>query len=329
MGLLALDVVQTPRLLPAFIGSGGPAGNSIDDIRSWLADEIVRFETSGLYGDTNDELPRATCDFTANPSGDCVANPNALVITYKDYFGQTHTTTFDWTGAGTGTASPTVQGHDPLNPDVSFELPTRMAFSFSTGGNTIISFVTDSTWHPSPCMPGEVLFDIGNGGDASATILGLDGLTKIIDVPNASAEPSDGALALSFSAGASGGGALVSASATVPVTGTIDRSGTCGAFEGATVTSVGVNASASDGSGDSGQIGFTADNFTAPSNGQSPSADLSNGEFLSDGNFGTFAGTLNDTNGDGIWGDDVTIQFADGAVSLEQFLIDEFGATPH
>jgi len=324
-GLLALQVAQTPGLLGAF----GGAGEATGDPRSRIAAALIHFETSGLYGDTKAELPRGTCDFTSNPSGDCTPNANALVIKFNDFLHQPHTTTFDWTGQSTGTSSPTVQAHDPANPSVSFELPTRIAFSFTSRASTVISLITDTQWPASTCVTGESLLDAPLRTDATGFVIGMDGVTKIVNVPNASAAFGSAAINLAFSGSASGGGASVSGSVSVPIVGSVERGGACGAADGGSVTSLSVTASASDGAGDSNQISFSADNFvTAPGQGL-VSADLSNGQFSPNGGYGTFSGTLDDSNGDGIWGDNVDIDFSDGTKTLEQFQIDEFGAVPN
>jgi hypothetical protein len=335
----AMSAIVSHRLDSAvaeFTGMAGPAdltppstiSTDVSSAVTVAAMSLMHFESSSLYGDPKHELPRATCDFTSNPSGNCVANPNALAITYKDAItGQAHTATFDWTGASTGTASPTVQGHDPQNTSISFELPTKLAFSFTDGSATVVSLVVDIQWHPSGCVSGQVLFDLPDSVDVSGFIAGADGTTKILNLTALSASFGTTTAQTSVSASAAGGGALLTGAGSVSATGSVVRGGSCGGLETASLTSLAVNLSASDGA-DSFEAGVNAGSITPNSSGVPVSALLSGGTFTADGNSGTFAGLLDDSNGDKIPGDNVSINFSGGTVSLEHFLVSDLGFQP-
>lgn len=53
------------------------------------------------------------------------------------------------------------------------------------------------------------------------------------------------------------------------------------------------------------------------------------GSLVANGKFVQFAGILDDANKNGVLGDDLTLTFADGTTTLQDFLINSFGVKPH
>jgi hypothetical protein len=299
----------------------------IRSLFSLLAIDLHNFETSGLYGDAKDELPRASCDFTTNPKGICTPAANSLTIRFNDpTLGKNLVTSFDWTGASTGKSSPTVQAHDPLNPGTTIELPTRLIWQISSNGTILLNAVSDVQWLPSPCATGKFLFDIPVSADATGYIVGADLVAKILN-GTVSAALTDTSGTGSGNLTGADGGKSITGSASTSITGTLSRAAkSCGAFENFDVSAFMVNGTGSDGP-HKFDLSLSASDLVTGSDGVLQSGEL-DGQFLADSHLGTFSGTMDLSRPDKVPGHNLMIVFADAKNDFADFVHKFFGKHP-
>ncbi len=295
---------------------------------STLALDLHNFETNGVYGDTRDELPRANCDFTTNPKGNCTPSADTLTIRFNDpVIGKNLTTFFDWTGASTGKSSPTVQAHDPLNPGTIVEIPTRLVLQLQANGTTLLNAVIDIQWLASPCVTGKFLFDIPVSADLTGFIVGADLVTQILN-GTASANLSATSGTGTGNVTGMGGGKSITASASASADAAVARSAkSCGAFENVVVSSFVTSGSVSNGPHEF-DLSLSGNNLVTGAAGVLQSAQL-DGNFFADRRFGTFSGTMDDNTQDCVPGHDLIIHFVDFNEDFADFIIDFLGVVPH
>ena len=291
---------------------------------SLFALDLHNFETNGAYGDTKNELPRATCDFTSNPKGNCVPASETLTIRFNDpTLGSNLVTFFDWTGASTGKSSPTVQAHDPLNPGTLIELPTRLVWEIRDGASTILNAVIDVQWLASPCAPGNLLFDIPVSGDATGFIVGADLVTQISS-GSVSFTLANTAGTAAGNIKASGGGSSITGDGSTSIVGTLTRAAkSCGAFENFDVSSFIASGTGSNGTHKI-DLNLDATGLVTGPNGVLQSGKL-DGQFFADSHFGTLTGIMDLTSPDKVPGHNLTIDFVDGTTDFADFIHKFFG----
>jgi hypothetical protein len=250
-----------------------------------------------------------------------------LAIRFNDpAIGDGLRTFFDWTGSSTGTSSPTVRAHDPLNPGTLIELPTRVVWELQSKGTVLLHVVIDIRWPSSPCVAGKSLFDIPEAADLTGYILGRDLVAKILN-GIASASLSDTMGTARGNATGSGGGRSISGNAITTFTGTKVRSATsCGALEnfdlsGFTASGAGSNTP------DTIDLRLTGTDLVTDSNGILRSGKL-DGNFAADGHPGTFSGTMDQNLPDKVPGHKLIIKFSDGTIDLADFFHVFFGKHP-
>jgi hypothetical protein len=269
---------------------------------STLVLDLHNFETSGLYGDTKNELPRATCDFTSNPKGSCTPATDTLMIRFN------------------------IRAHDPLNPGTFIELPTRLVWEIQDKGTTIFNAVIDVQWLPSPCASGKFLFDVPVSTDVTGFIVGADLATKIL-IGTASATLSDTSGAAAGNIKGLGGGRSITANASTSITGTLTRAAkTCGAFENFDVSSFMVSGTGSNGPHEF-DLTLSASSLVTGPNGVLQSGKV-DGQFFADSHFGTFSGIMDITPPDKVPGHNLIIDFVDRKIDFADFVHKFFGKRP-
>ena len=286
--------------------------NSITSIVAQLS----VLESTGQFGDTKDELPRATCDFTQG--GTCSPNANGLKLIYADPLGGANLTVFfDWTGASTGTASPTVHAHAALNPATLVEVPTRMAFSLSQSGVALVRLIVDVAWRASPCSSGNYLADAPDSGDFTVTVLGADLSSTIVNA-SGSFVLNSSPVSILENATVQGGGRSLTTKTSFSIVGSLTRvPASCGAIEGYAVSSLTASETISDASHKiQGTLSGTS--FVQDPLGN-PVSLAETGQFTIDGATGATTGTIDNARANRIPGADVMLQFSDSQIDFADF----------
>lgn len=206
------------------------------------------------------------------------------------------------------------------------ELPTGAAITLTVGGVVKADFDQTATWPVNACgtltEPGDLYLD-GQLTHADA-VLAFDrvGISVVAQESTATAGATGG-LELSAPAGR----AWLDWDADLALNVTRDPA-TCEITDGE-VTSGRLQVDAGvDGDGGNGSVGFATD-FEVLGDPSAPDGlrlGLSNGRLSLDGSVAvTWNGVLDDANGNGIPGDGLTLTFADGSMTLEEFIVQRFG----
>ncbi len=275
----------------------------------------------GLAPLADQNLERGKWDYDPSSPGwvlDASYTGNDLILTwpFDDADGVSHTAslTFDWDNNGT----PTVDVREANG--ITSEMPQDMTVTLAVDGSAAGSLRGQFAW-----------YDCGGTPIAEPTSVVVSGSAGVNDrvefTFNLSA--SDTRIRTSGSFSVTAGGDSGSLSWDVWADGTMQRDASC--FSTGFDTSAGhVNfQTAETANGSSSSFEFNTDfalNFDA--SGNPTSAVLTNGFVKVDGAVAlTFSGTLDDANGNCVPGENVSLVFADGSLTLEQYLIAQ-GATP-
>lgn len=295
------------------------------------ASALSQLELSGAAGDTKDELPRGCSGLTDGP---CTAGADSLVIKFWNSKPTSGTTsplvvlTFDWTGASTGTASPTVQAQDPANPSVTFELPTKVVVTLTVDGQTVINAIVSVSWHPSSCDSTKVLVDIPDSASGVAQLTNPETGAQVSASATGFQFTGDNTFTARTTFQATGAGKTIETTDNVVATGQVVRSSSlCNGVVDYQLTSVSGTGAISD-TVHSIQAAFNADGIVIGSQGTPNAADVT-GALAVDNQAAPVSGEFNNTDGDTIPGENLSLGFAGAPRSFEQFLVDELGIHAH
>lgn len=316
---LALQaLVATPSGAP-----GLPNGALVANLMNLGARPVSPADALKLLGDlvplADQNLERGKWDYDPSLPGwvqDGSYTGNDLVLTwpFNDTDGASHVAelTFDW-NAG----APTVDVREP--DGTSSEAPQDMTVALEVDGSAAGSLRAQLAWYACTTPIAE---------PTSVAISGSAGVNDRVEFTfNLSA--SDTRIGSSGSIAVTAGGDSASVSWDVRADGAMQRGSDCFST-GFDVSAGHVNLQTSEtANGSSSSFEFNTDfslNFDA--SGNPVSAVLSNGFVKVDGSVAvTFSGTLDDANGNCVPGENVGLVFADGSLTLEQYLIAQ-GATP-
>lgn len=288
-----------------------------------LGPQTTAADALGLLGeiaplaDNNLERGKYDYDSTNGWESDPNYTGDDLVLTWNfdDDQGDSHLAelTFDW---NYGAATVDVRERDGSTS----EMPQDMMVTLKVDGSVVGSLRGQFGWYSCNGAPIAEPTSVAINGSAGAN-------DRIEFSFNLSA--GDSRISTSGSFSATSGGDSASFSWNVSADGQMQRDGDCFST-GFDVTAGHVDFQTSETvGGETSSFAFNTDftlNFDA--SGNPVSAGLSNGFIKVDGAVAvTFSGTLDDANNNCVPGENVTLVFADGSMSLEQYLIAQ-GATP-
>ncbi len=233
-----------------------------------------------------------------------------LVWNFKDASNESHGAqlTADWN----------YQGHDTVDAkDVDgsiVELPTDTYIKLEVDGTEVGHVRGQFTWYTGSCgtiaEPTHVIID---GRFGASDHLDLDGIELQVSATQ---------VVFKGSISASAGGDSGSFSWNLTANGAAVRGSDC-FMEEFTTSDGSLNLQSSVTKGGQTESSEFNTNFAVNySSGEPSSLDLSNGYFKLNGQTAfTFSGTLDDSNHNGIPGENVTVTFADGSTTLEQLIM--------
>lgn len=232
--------------------------------------------------------------------------------------GEDATMLIDWDAT-----APTVV-RDLANGDV-VELPQGSSAQVSLDGTVVADFDQTATWPVNECgyltEPG-TFYVSGTAGDADVTLSVDETGVSVTSSGDQLSAQSQGGLELTSAAGR----AWLDWTAGLDLSVTRDET-TCEITDGEVESGhvsvdLGVETDA-----DTESVGFATNFDVIPPQapGESPALGLSGGRLTLNGRLAvTWAGVLDDSNGNGVPGENLTLTFADGSMSLEEFLRDHF-----
>ena len=233
-----------------------------------------------------------------------------LVWNFKDASNESHGAqlTTDWN----------YQGHDTVDATAKdgsiVELPTDAYVSLEVDGSEAGHVRGQFTWYSGSCgtiaEPTHVIID---GRFGASDHLDLDGIELQVSATQ---------VVFKGSISASAGGDSGSFSWNLTANGAAVRGSDC-FMEEFTTSDGSLNLQSSVTKGGQTESSEFNTNFAVNySSGEPSSLDLSNGYFKLNGQTAfTFSGTLDDSNHNGIPGENVTVTFADGSTTLEQLIM--------
>ena len=231
---------------------------------------------------------------------------------FEDYDGNPHqaSLTFDWENNNI----PTVEVRDP--DGTILEVPQDMQVTLEVDGQNAGNLRGQFSWYN---CNGQLIFE-----PTSATLSGSAGISDRLEF-DLSASISDTRISTSGSFSVTAAGDSASFSWDVWVAGSLQRDSDCFSSDFSVSTGHVNFQAASSVSGSSTSLEFNTD-FTPnfDTNGDLASVDLADGFVKVDGTVAvTFSGTLDDANENCVPGENVTLVFADGTMTLEAYLIDQ------
>ena len=305
-------------MMPPFPAMGG---FSLDMLMSGLLEPRSAAKLLAPQAHSDSDLPRGTYEYDA-ATGDWVpvASGDTLVLrwSYEDFGGSTHEAELvvDW-----DVASDTLVVSDGFGGTA--EVPTDMNASLTVDGNEVASLDLSADWYEDAACAGPILEPSslslsGYVGDDSAR-LELDLGFSI----------GDDTISTQGQVTASAGADSATFDWDLSVNGAMTRDDNCFLanfdLESGSVA-FGISATVA---GETDSLEFAVDfsNIVMDEFGAVTSVELSNGVITLNGLAAvTFEGTLDDQNGNGVPGENVTLSFADGTtMTLEAFLLSSGG----
>jgi hypothetical protein len=274
-------------------------------------------------------LPRGV--FECPSSGSCnPVDPNSddLVIRYQT--GSTWNKLLaDWNYSSKGTPSPTVYVHNPSDTQGQYlqEMPTKAfgSLDLKEDGTKEGEATFQATWRPSTCVSGKYLAEPGNLS-LTGFLQRPAGTGRLVDLPSLSLTTSASQLKLvwNLSLLTQGNNADLHTEGFIQINGS-STPGTCGSLlEKFNASSGEVNVKL-DTRNHAARLYFKITDW----NENTGAITVQNGYLTVDGKTVTFAGVLDDANGNCVPGENLTLTFAGGqTMSLEAYLIQKLGASP-
>ncbi|MBF6593966.1 MAG: fibronectin type III domain-containing protein [Thermaceae bacterium] len=286
-------------------------------------------QVAGLIGaqsvaaQVSSTLPRGSWDCT---SGNCAQTANNdYYVKWKTGSAQIAEIYLNWDGSSLGPASPTVKGHLAADPTSNIEVPTHLVGYLKLAGNKLMSLDRRVSYPQSSCVSNSYVIDVPNSQKLVLSLNRADG-SSLLKVNNFATTLSSNGLTTQGDIAASSGGETITATWNLTTSGQALQ-GSCGQYGGIIATSLSGTALTSNGKY---TLDFTVGGDQFKTN---PSGIRFTDSVLKIGNgSGTktvnFKGATDDTNKNCVIGDNLTLSFADGQTTLEQYLIANHKALP-
>lgn len=309
-GIVA-GLLDPERWLQPLRGPGSDLGlkGLLDSLPGLAAERAVpqAAYASTLLTGVYDCTPRA-CTF-AGPSED-------LVYRSVTSAGQAATETFDWNGSSTGAPSAPVRIWlaDVRGDTYYSEYPTKAVYRLEVGTVRLADFTLNAAWHPKTGEPG-VYVVTPDSLSVSGFFQKTDG-TRLVELTKLNLAIGGSGVTTSADLTLRAKGDRLRLTWNVALRGTVlrDAAGNLAGFQASGTSRFEAGLEIND---RALALAFDASDFSqAP-----PSVRLANGRFTADGKLVTFSGVLDDANNNCVPGENLTLVFASGTSSLENFLV--------
>jgi len=235
----------------------------------------------------------------------------------------------DWDYSSKGAPSPTVYVHAPYDQQGQYlqEMPTKAFGSLDLGenGTNEGEATLQATWRPSACLSGKYLTEPGYLS-LTGFLQRPAGTGRLVDLPSLSLTTSASQLKLvwKLSLLTQGNDADLYTEGSIQINGS-STPGTCGSLLEKFNASSGEVDVKLDTRNHTARLYFRITDW----NENTGAVTSQNGYLTIDNKTVTFAGVLDDANGNCVPGDNLTLTFAGGqTMSLEEYLIQNLGAIP-
>jgi hypothetical protein len=235
----------------------------------------------------------------------------------------------DWDYSSKGASSPTVYVHDRSDTQGQYlqEMPTKAfgSLDLKEDGTNEGEATFQATWRPSTCVSGKYLTEPGNLS-LTGFLQRPAGTGRLVDLPSLSLTTSASQLKLvwNLSLLTQGNDADLHTEGFIQINGS-STPGTCGSLLEKFNASSGEVDVKLDTRNHAARLYFKITDW----NENTGAITIQNGYLTVDGKTVTFAGVLDDANGNCVPGENLTLTFASGqTMSLETYLIQKLGASP-
>jgi hypothetical protein len=233
----------------------------------------------------------------------------------------------DWDYSSKGASSPTVYVHNPSDTQSLWEMPTKAfgSLDLKEDGTNEGEATFQATWRPSTCLSGKYLTEPGNLS-LTGFLQRPAGTGRLVDLPSLSLTTSASQLKLvwNLSLLTQGNDADLHTEGSIQINGS-STPGTCGSLLEKFNASSGEVDVKLDTRNHAAHLYFKITDW----NENTGAITIQNGYLTVDGKTVTFAGVLDDANGNCVPGENLTLTFAGGqTMSLETYLIQKLGASP-
>jgi hypothetical protein len=274
-------------------------------------------------------LPRGKFACPYNSSCSQVGTSDDLEMRFQKADGTWNKLFADWDYSSKGASSPTVYVHNPSDTQGQYlqEMPTKAfgSLDLKEDGTNEGEATFQATWRPSTCVSGKYLTEPGNLS-LTGFLQRPAGTGRLVDLPSLSLTTSASQLKLvwNLSLLTQGNNADLHTEGFIQINGS-STPGTCGSLLEKFNASSGEVDVKLDTRNHAARLYFKITDW----NENTGAITIQNGYLTVDGKTVTFAGVLDDANGNCVPGENLTLTFAGGqTMSLETYLIQNLGASP-
>jgi hypothetical protein len=272
-------------------------------------------------------LPRGKFACPYNSSCSQVDTSDDLEMRFQKADGTWTKLFADWDYSSKGASSPPVYVHNPSDTQSLWEMPTKAfgSLDLKEDGTKEGEATFQATWRPSTCLSGKYLTEPGNLS-LTGFLQRPAGTGRLVDLPSLSLTTSASQLKLvwNLSLLTQGNDADLHTEGFIQINGS-STPGTCGSLLEKFNASSGEVDVKLDTRNHAARLYFKITDW----NENTGAITIQNGYLTVDGKTVTFAGVLDDANGNCVPGENLTLTFAGGqTMSLEDYLIQKLGASP-
>jgi hypothetical protein len=272
-------------------------------------------------------LPRGKFACPYNSSCSQVGTSDDLEMRFQKADGTWNKLFADWDYSSKGASSPTVYVHNPSDTQSLWEMPTNAfgSLDLKEDGTNEGEATFQATWRPSTCVSGRYLTEPENLS-LTGFLQRPAGTGRLVDLPSLSLTTSASQLKLvwNLSLLTQGNDADLHTEGFIQINGS-STPGTCGSLLEKFNASSGEVDVKLDTRNHAARLYFKITDW----NENTGAITIQNGYLTVDGKTVTFAGVLDDANGNCVPGENLTLTFAGGqTMSLEAYLIQKLGASP-
>jgi hypothetical protein len=274
-------------------------------------------------------LPRGRFECPYNSGCTQVGSSNDLEMRFQRPDGTWNKLFADWDYSSKGASSSTVYVHDPSDTQGQYlqEMPTKAfgSLDLKEDGTNEGEATFQASWRPSTCLSGKYLTEPGNLS-LTGFLQRPAGTGRLVDLPSLSLTTSASQLKLvwNLSLLTQGNDADLHTEGFIQINGS-STPGTCGSLLEKFNASSGEVDVKLDTRNHAARLYFKITDW----NENTGAITIQNGYLTVDGKTVTFAGVLDDANGNCVPGENLTLTFAGGqTMSLETYLIQNLEVSP-
>jgi len=274
-------------------------------------------------------LPRGRFECPYNSSCSQVGTSDDLEMRFQKPDGTWNKLFADWDYSSKGASSPTVYVHNPSDTQGQYlqEMPTKAfgSLDLKEDGTKEGEATFQASWRPSTCLSGKYLTEPGNLS-LTGFLQRPAGTGRLVDLQSLSLTTSASQLKLvwNLSLLTQGNDADLHTEGSIQINGS-STPGTCGSLLEKFNASSGEVDVKLDTRNHAARLYFKITDW----NENTGAITIQNGYLTVDGKTVTFAGVLDDANGNCVPGENLTLTFAGGqTMSLETYLIQNLEVSP-